>query len=469
MHINEKLFPRFKPFFTIIFAIAVTLIASILILGLDGWPTGQSNIIPRVIPLFLLIISWLICICSLIVWAKSKQKCSAWLFPLIASLIFGFGSAWGIYKVVRWRAAIWMADYLLSSPEPYKSGTRDVLFCFVDHFEPDGIWSSAEKLPLPRRIRRMRNWESSYAAAVDSHLDSDGRSPQHTWFFPIQHSTSPVTEILSQWPRKGWGEIEYHLHHGRKWDANQVHQQIVEDLSRLRSLGACTHGFAFVHGRFALAAGDLAECLVTNELDLLKETGCYADFSFPNLYTPAQPSQVNSIFYARSTGKAKPHNRGPEVQFSNSIPDDGLMLIQGAMWMGFTKSVFDDSNLSLEQIPDPSRIDHWLASHVHVKGQANWIFFIVHSHSASENAQKMLWGGNMQHLWSALESRFKKAPWRLHYVSAREAYNIVKAAQAGKTGNPNDYRDYIILPPDNRKHAIQLNLQPIPLAKSKKE
>ena len=35
----------------------------------------------------------------------------------------------------------------------------------------------------------------------------------------------------------------------------------------------------------------------------------------------------------------------------------------------------------------------------------------------------------------------------LHYVTAREVYNIVKAAEAGKSGNPNQYRDYALAPP----------------------
>jgi hypothetical protein len=35
----------------------------------------------------------------------------------------------------------------------------------------------------------------------------------------------------------------------------------------------------------------------------------------------------------------------------------------------------------------------------------------------------------------------------LHYVTARETYNIIKAAEAGKTGNPGDYRDFILPPP----------------------
>ena len=35
----------------------------------------------------------------------------------------------------------------------------------------------------------------------------------------------------------------------------------------------------------------------------------------------------------------------------------------------------------------------------------------------------------------------------LHYVSAREMYNIVKAAEQGEQGNPNDYRDFHVAAP----------------------
>ena len=39
----------------------------------------------------------------------------------------------------------------------------------------------------------------------------------------------------------------------------------------------------------------------------------------------------------------------------------------------------------------------------------------------------------------------------LHYVSAREMYNIIKAAEAGEEGNPNDFRDYLLPAPSFKK------------------
>jgi hypothetical protein len=119
------------------------------------------------------------------------------------------------------------------------------------------------------------------------------------------------------------------------------------------------------------------------------------------------------------------------------------------MWAGFTIQVFDDSNLSTAQPPEPGRINHWLAANLHVRGRPNWVFIILHTHSATEYAQDMLYLGAMQETWSALEARFKTPQKRLHYMTCREVYNVVKAAEAGQDGNPNNFRDYVIPPPPN--------------------
>ena len=34
----------------------------------------------------------------------------------------------------------------------------------------------------------------------------------------------------------------------------------------------------------------------------------------------------------------------------------------------------------------------------------------------------------------------------LHYVTIREAYNLIKAAEAGESGDPEKYRNYLIKP-----------------------
>jgi hypothetical protein len=50
-----------------------------------------------------------------------------------------------------------------------------------------------------------------------------------------------------------------------------------------------------------------------------------------------------------------------------------------------------------------------------------------------------------------LESRYNDGSrYVLHYVTAREMFNIAKAAEAGLEGNPGDYRDFCIPAPTYR-------------------
>ena len=49
---------------------------------------------------------------------------------------------------------------------------------------------------------------------------------------------------------------------------------------------------------------------------------------------------------------------------------------------------------------------------------------------------------------SYLERRYNDGEnFILHYVTARELYNLVKAAKAGRQGDPEEYRDYLVKPP----------------------
>jgi hypothetical protein len=54
-------------------------------------------------------------------------------------------------------------------------------------------------------------------------------------------------------------------------------------------------------------------------------------------------------------------------------------------------------------------------------------------------------------MFSHLEQKYNDGKhYLLHYVTAREAYNIVRAAEDGHSGDPNQYRDYLVPHPLNR-------------------
>ncbi len=84
---------------------------------------------------------------------------------------------------------------------------------------------------------------------------------------------------------------------------------------------------------------------------------------------------------------------------------------------------------------------------IHVEGRPEWIFVKVHCHGAQEESENVLLGEGAEQMYRILESRYNDGSrYRLHYVTAREMFNIVKAAENGLDGNPSSHRDYLIPP-----------------------
>jgi hypothetical protein len=84
---------------------------------------------------------------------------------------------------------------------------------------------------------------------------------------------------------------------------------------------------------------------------------------------------------------------------------------------------------------------------VHVPGRPEWTFVKVHAHGAPEKNARVMLGEAMEGLHHALADGSRRGPWRLHYVTAREMYNVARAAMDGLVGSPASYFDYEVPPP----------------------
>jgi hypothetical protein len=108
----------------------------------------------------------------------------------------------------------------------------------------------------------------------------------------------------------------------------------------------------------------------------------------------------------------------------------------------------EDGDVTGTNPATPDRVDAWAGAHIHVEGRPEWVFVKVHTHGASDRNLDGLLGGGFDSLFSDLEQRYNDGRhWRLHYVSAREMFNIAKAAEAGHAGNPSAFRDFAITAP----------------------
>jgi len=347
---------------------------------------------------------------------------------------------------------------LLNVVKPKPKDTIHIMFAFVDHFEPGNRNAGAEQ-----QKSRVSVWLERYPDLASRHLDSDGICPQHTFFFPPHYDTHDHLEKIVELCSQGYGEVEMHLHHDRQppWpdDEASLEKKIKDCISSFSRHdvfclpnGQKTYGF--IHGDWDLANSLKGEnhCGVNEELSVLKNTGCYADFTFP-VCNESQPKLANTIFYAKTGLRhAKSYNIQPKpVQSGRKPQTDLLMLIQGVIgirWKSRTqtfKPSIEQSNLDISDYPFPKRIDYWIKKGIHVKGKPEWIFIKIHTHGSREEDREVLLGKACDNMFSYLENRYNDGEkYALHYVSAREMFNIVKAAEAGQKGNPAQYRDYLL-------------------------
>jgi len=171
------------------------------------------------------------------------------------------------------------------------------------------------------------------------------------------------------------------------------------------------------------------------------------------VYKRQQSRKINSIYYAIDNPyRPKSYNTGIDVEV-NRKPSGDLMIIQGPLCLNwerrklFILPTIENGNITADNPPTPDRVDLWIKQHIHVVGRPDWVFVKVYTHGAQDrNIEAFLGpGGYLDNLYSQLESAYNDGSrYSLHYVTAREMYNIIKAAEAGEQGNPGNYRDYAI-------------------------
>ncbi|MDT8390807.1 MAG: hypothetical protein RRC34_09910 [Lentisphaeria bacterium] len=451
----------------------------------------------------------------------------------------------------------WLSPYarsVVARPRPAPDEPVDILVAVCDHFEP---LSPGGNKPHALGVKRVTRWLNDYPAFAENFRDTNGKHPQHSFFFPIEEAHPDFLRPLAELTRQGVGEVEIHLHHrhdtadnlrstladfrdvlhheygllgtvaetrdgedkdghgawsvergaGGAFRLKPAHQQAAtndqrpatHDLSR-RSLAkpdsqpaihdSCAapyapspgpedsgafrlkpvhqqvttdNGqrktrpvFAFIHGNWALcnARPDGDWCGVDHELSILKETGCYADLTFPAIPSPCQPKRFcNSVYLAKERGR-RSHDHGRRARVGVRADADELLMIQGPAALNWAWRKWgllpriEHADVSGANPPTPGRADLWVKQHIHVAGQPNWIFVKLHTHGCIERNSDVLLGEAMRQTHARLQTKYNDGiTYRLHYVTAREMANIAFAAMAGKTGDPGDYRDFVIAPP----------------------
>lgn len=350
----------------------------------------------------------------------------------------------------------WLAPYVFESSRrssPSRGSPVHVLLCVADHFEPHNGGADER-----RATKRVRTWAHEYPNLSAEFQDSDGRPPQHSFFYPVEQYNREHVEMLAALCARGFGEFEVHLHHDH--DTSDHLRETLETYTRIlaqrhallareKKTGRIRYGF--IHGNWALdnSRPDGRWCGVNNELDVLRQTGCYADFTLPSAPSPTQTRQINSIYYACDDPlKPKSHDVGIRAG-TGPVPAEALMLIQGPLLLDWHRRKWgglpgiENGCLQHTQPPSAHRLDLWLRARIQVPARPDWFFIKLYTHGAPEENQRVLLHEPMREFHRLLARRAAADPrFFFHYVTAREMYNLARAAEAGWTGTVEGARDY---------------------------
>jgi len=349
-------------------------------------------------------------------------------------------------------------------------GPVHLIFTLADHFEPAIIPQDGwKRAPADEQERRLERWCREYPRLADEWRDSSGHPFQHTYFYPAEQYDKGLVDRLAEHCRAGWGEAAIHLHHGvhAPDTAENTRQALTAFRDSLEERGCLSYldgtgeaRYAFVHGNFALAnsAGGRA-CGVDSEMQILAETGCYADMTLPTgIFHWAQIAKINSMYECGlPLDQRAPHRTGDDLRVGRA-PRVFPLMVQGplSLTLGAQGRVRVENGALVKTNPASlRRLKLWKQAAISVKGREDWLFIKLHCHSMDPTQENAVLGEGMRSFLRDLVSGAQDRQETLHFTSAREMVNIALAACDGREGNPGDYRDYRLKPVRDRRRNSQ--------------
>jgi hypothetical protein len=333
-----------------------------------------------------------------------------------------------------------------------------LLIALADHFEPSILPATPHVLASrDEQERRLERWCREYPKMADRHRDVDGRPFRHTYFSPAEQYDGSLVSRLADHCQEGWGEVEIHLHHGLSDpdDSQSTRRALCEFRDRLATHGCLSRlddvgppRYAFVHGNWALAnSGGGYYCGVDDELEILADTGCYADFTLPSAPNRAQTRKTNSLYECKPPlSRRAAHRRGFNLRVGSNIRRFPL-IVQGPLLMAIRRRgsslprpYIESSELSGMNPPTMARLRLWQSALITVRGRPDWIFVKLHCHGMDPRDEPAMFGEPLEAFLRDLLARRDSV--RAHFLTAREMVNVIFAACDGKDGDPGLFRDY---------------------------
>jgi hypothetical protein len=309
-----------------------------------------------------------------------------------------------------------------------------VWLTLTDHFEP--FWHNRDEKLAAERVEL---WRRGWPEIARRHEQRHGRRPQYCFFYPEEEYRPELLDALAELTHGGWGDVEVHLHHDNDTEGAFMERtgRFLETLERRHALLRRERGrlaFGFIHGNWCLdnSGSDGRWCGLNNEITLLRELGCYADFTMPSGDSPTQARRLNRIYWAvDDPERPKSYDDGVLVEVGRLGAGDLLMIPGpfGLRWgQGRVVPRLEAGELASQDLATPYRVKRWLELAPRVGGD---LFLKLHTHGTQERNSAALLGGGLERLFELLEAECGRRGVELHYATAWQMRQAVERAAGG--------------------------------------
>ncbi len=348
-------------------------------------------------------------------------------------------------------ADLWLGSYIQSRARRFFERRRPkrLWVSITDHYEPLG-----GKVSLDTAVQRVARWQDLWPKIADAApRDASGKKPCYSFFYPQEEYRAELLAPLAEMTRQGIGDVEIHIHHDQE-TADGFRQKITTFCRQLRDEHGLLHDidgrtvFGFIHGNWALdnSRPDGRWCGLSGEIVLLKELGCYADFTMPSLPSETQGRVVNQIYWCTGTpGQPRAFDRGVEAAVGAGVQGD-LMMITGPLGLRYSERLLprmETGELAAYDLPTRYRAKRWVSLAPRVGDD---LFVKLYSHGAREDNAEALLGtgakaGGLAEMFRWLQQEAAERQLELHWASAFEMYRAVRAlvdggVASGTAGGP---------------------------------
>jgi hypothetical protein len=339
-------------------------------------------------------------------------------------------------------AEIWLLPYLrdrtrksVRSAKPKRAWVA-----ITDHYEPLGMGATIETA-----LGRVAQWRDKWPrVADDAPRDAAGRRPQYSFFYPQEEYRRDLLDGIAEMARLGVADVEVHLHHDNEQRDSFIRKvtefcrRLTDDHGLLRKQKGRTV-FGFIHGNWALdnSRPDGKECGLNGEIALLRDLGCYADFTMPSAPSPTQGRVVNQIYWCTNDTKNRPksYDRGIEATVGGGRRGD-LLMITGPIGLRLGQRIMprlETGEIAGYDMPTPSRVRQWfdLAPSI-----GNDLFLKLFTHGAQDRNREPLLDCGLADLFGWLAEEADRRRIEIHWATAWQMYQAAEALIRGRNGFP---------------------------------